>query len=168
MRFIALGWTIEGAVTLEGEFFLFEVAKSTRTGAARILSGTVGACNGGSVVFLRASFPWEVAYESFNGTLPEIRAINFTIVDASIQGTVSGISCLARSSTTNPLRASLSLVLEAGQLKPNSLTMEPVESIPLTGTFCTGSSGRVEGTSSIYEPNTEQISRMLIILRTLI
>lgn len=104
-------------VTLEGSFHGSTFAKAaesligylTRAIAAHPCStGDVFILNGAEVLpgGTRApnSLPWHMRYENFTGSLPRPTGVRVSIIGASIQATLFGLSCLYRSTTANPVR----------------------------------------------------------------
>ncbi|HMJ02233.1 MAG TPA: hypothetical protein VK506_04785 [Conexibacter sp.] len=67
-------------------------------------AGSIGGCRT-LLSVLAESLPWHMTYESFTGTLPAIGSVAFLLIGASfVTGTGGGFTCLARSTSTEPIR----------------------------------------------------------------
>lgn len=91
-------------VTVEGSFETHTFAKRAGTRIARITEAAIGTCTRNSATVLRETLPWEVTYNSFGGTLPNIESIKFNILGSSIQTNLEGIACLMTLSSAQPGR----------------------------------------------------------------
>jgi hypothetical protein len=108
---------------------------------------SAGNCTGATATVLTATLPWHITYRSFQGTLPNITGVTINVINASLQIQPSGsLTCLLRSTTTNPIGGTVNL--SAG--RATSLTADRTFGIPLTGSggFCAfGGEGHFEGTT---------------------
>lgn len=144
------GTTVRCAATLEGEFDTLAVAKTAGTNIGYVTRASLGACTGGSATVLTGTLPWELNYEAFTGTLPNIASIRQALLRAAFQVRNEIATCLARSEASHPLYVISSTTREArGLLEMPSLRMEEGQSLPLGGGFlCEFATGRIAGTST--------------------
>jgi hypothetical protein len=97
------GISITCPVTLEGSFRERTFTKVRDSSDARITRSTVGTCREGNATILAETQPWEVTYQSFTGTLPNITGVRYALLNAAFQVEPGlGIVCLARTSTEYP------------------------------------------------------------------
>ena len=106
------GGTAPGCpVTLEGSLHSATIAKVIEALVGFISRATVNSngCGAGSATLLQESLPWHVRYKGFAGALPNITSINTAIIGWSwrYQEGGFGITCLARSTATEPLLLTL-------------------------------------------------------------
>jgi len=96
--------TVECAVTVEGSFHSRTIQKNLGHLAGLITRAIVGTCPRGSATVLQESLPWHVRYNSFEGTLPNIRQINATISGLAfrMREPTFGLTCLAVSEEEEP------------------------------------------------------------------
>ncbi len=91
--------TIRCQVTLEGSFHARSIAKVERTLIGGITRADVKeeSCTGGTAR-ANSPFPWHVTYESFEGTLPTITAVNLLLQRFlfTISATIIGIRVTCR------------------------------------------------------------------------
>jgi hypothetical protein len=135
-------------VTLEGSFLERTSTKVRDALAARITSANVGTCQEGSATILSASLPWEVTYQSFTGTLPNITGVRYALLGAAFQVEPGlGIVCLARTTTEAPA---------AGDARRDangrivSLIPDSALTIPITGNAECPRSGIFAGTGEVF------------------
>lgn len=125
------GVTITCPVTLEGSFLERTSTKVRDELSARITRSTVGACREGRATILAETQPWNVTYQSFTGTLPNITGVRYALINAAFQVEPGlGIVCLARTSRESPGAGEARR--EAGGAI-TSLTTDSSLSIPITG-----------------------------------
>ena len=123
-------------VTLEGSFSSATMNKTREAVVGSITNAAVNnaGCTEGQATILTETLPWQVRFESFTGTLPNITGVRHYLIGAAFQVEPGlGIRCLARSSERFP--AAGNATREAGG---NITTLEPDSSlaIPVTGTAC--------------------------------
>jgi len=96
--------TTNCAVTLEGTLHSGSIRKVAGTLMGYITRAAVTTtCLSGSATILSETLPWHVQYESFTGTLPNILTIRTRVIGSSFRvREPNGITCLARSTTTEP------------------------------------------------------------------
>ncbi len=98
--------TVRCPVTLEGSFdpSVFEKVAGGPIGA--VARAASGACASGGMTVLSETLPWEVQYSSFAGMLPNITELTTSVIGAAfiIREPSFGITCLARSTSANPMR----------------------------------------------------------------
>lgn len=142
------GVSITCPVTLEGRFEARTFQKIRDALSARITRSTVGTCTEGNATILAETQPWEVTYQSFSGTLPNITGVRYALINAAFQVEPGlGIVCLARTSTTWPA---------AGEARRDangritSLTTDSSLPIPTTGNFECPSFGIFFGTGEVF------------------
>ena len=142
------GVSITCPVTLEGSFLERTSTKVRNALAARITRATLGACQEGSATILTASLPWEVTYQSFTGTLPNMTGVRYALIGAAFQVEPGlGVVCLARMTTESPGAGDARR--EAGG-KITSLTTDSSLAIPTTGNFECPRSGIFSGSGEVF------------------
>jgi hypothetical protein len=142
------GVSITCPVTLEGSFAARTFAKTRNSPDARITRATVGTCQEGSATILAETEPWEVTYQSFTGTLPNITGVRYSLINAAFQVEPGlGIVCLARTSTEFP--AAGDARREAGG-RITSLSTDSTLAIPTTGNFECPRFGIFNGSGEVY------------------
>jgi len=142
MNFAGGFGTVECEVVLEGTLHNASMTKTPNTLMGYITAGNVSRCRRGGATILRETLPWHVQYESFSGTLPNITAINTRVIGASwrIREPTFGVTCLARSTTTEPSTGGY------------TLTNGVITSTTVGGTIRCGSfTGTLSGSSSRTE-----------------
>jgi hypothetical protein len=107
LRLEAAEAAISCFVTFEGSFERSSYAKVAGTRIGRVTEAIVanGGCESGHMTILRETLPWEVAYNSFTGTLPVITSLRLNIYRASITAEAGAFSCLFRNEVNRPFRA---------------------------------------------------------------
>jgi hypothetical protein len=102
--------TVRCPVTVEGSFHSRTLAKVAGSLFGYITRATSGTCSQGGMTVLRETLPWHVQYTSFSGTLPNITAVNLSVVGAafSIREPVFGITCLGRTAAERPMTLGVS------------------------------------------------------------
>lgn len=142
------GVSITCPVTLEGSFLERTATKVRNALAARITAATVGTCQEGGGTILAMSLPWEVTYQSFTGTLPNITGVRYALIGAGFQIEPGlGIRCLARTSSESPA---------AGEARRDangritSLIADSSLAIPTTGNFECPRSGILAGSGEVF------------------
>lgn len=100
----SFGAEIQCNMTLEGAFAAREVVKATGSEQGTVTRASIASCSVGTITVLTATLPWEVEYQSFAGSLPNITAITFNIIGASFRFRTAGeaITCLMRSNNERP------------------------------------------------------------------
>jgi len=151
-------------VTLEGSLHTASIAKVARALLGYVTRASVSSCNSeASVTVLSESLPWHVQYASFAGTLPNISSVRLRLVGASLRGSFSGGSCLARTEENRPAIFNVNRN-EAGVI--TSVSWEERTTIPVTGGgFCSPVSGlglQATSTSVTGLGNTRAITLTLI------
>jgi hypothetical protein len=135
-------------VTLEGSFLERTSAKVRNTLSARITRASLGTCQEGSATILSASLPWEVTYQSFTGTLPNMTGVRYSLIRAAFQVEPGlGVLCLARMTTESPGAGDARR--EAGG-KITSLTPDSSLTIPTTGNFECPRFGIFTGSGEVF------------------
>jgi hypothetical protein len=125
------GVSITCPVTLEGSFLERTATKVRDQLAARITSSNVGTCTEGTATILTETQPWDVTYQSFTGTLPNITGVRYALLNAAFQVEPGlGIVCLARTSREWPA-AGEARREASGRI--TSLTTDSSLPIPTTG-----------------------------------
>jgi hypothetical protein len=125
------GVSITCPVTLEGSFHERTAAKVRDALAARIINSTVGTCREGAATILAATQPWNVAYQSFTGTLPNITGVRYSLLNAAFQVEPGfGIVCLARTTAEYPAAGD---ARRDANGRITSLTPDSALAIPTTG-----------------------------------
>jgi hypothetical protein len=142
------GVAITCPVTLEGSFNENTFTKVRDTRAARITRSTVGTCTEGRATILAETQPWEVTYQSFNGTLPTITSVRYALVNAAFQVEPGfGIVCLAR---TSPEAPGMGDARRDANGRITSLTTDSTYAIPITGNVECPRFGIFTGTGEVF------------------
>lgn len=97
--------TVECEVILNGTGHSNTIVKSANALVGFITAANITRCARGGMTILRETLPWHRQYESFVNPLPNITAIRTRVIGFAMRWTepVFGVSCLMRSSTTEPL-----------------------------------------------------------------
>jgi hypothetical protein len=142
------GVSITCPVTLEGSFLERTSTKVRDVLGARITAAAVGTCQEGNGTILTASLPWEVTYQSFTGTLPNITGVRYALLGAAFQIEPGiGIRCLARTSSTSPAAGE---ARRDGSGRITSLIADSSLTIPTSGNFECPRAGRFSGSGEVY------------------
>lgn len=125
------GISITCPVTLEGSFLERTATKVAGVLRARITRSTVGTCREGRATILGETLPWNVTYQSFTGTLPNISGVRYALLNAAFQVEPGlGIRCLARTSSEFPAAGDAARDANG---RITSLTPDSSLAIPTTG-----------------------------------
>jgi len=100
----AAGVRIVCPVTLSGSFSARSIVKRAGERIGAVTAAAVGSCTEGAATALTETLPWEVTYNSFEGTLPSITGVRLNLVRSSFQASNGGITCLARTEVSRPAR----------------------------------------------------------------
>jgi len=142
--------TVKCPVTLEQSFHSVTISKVVGALIGYVTGATVGTCTQGSATVLTATLPWHIQYGGFLGSLPRFTGVKELLIGASFQirEPVFGVTCLARSTTTNPsVGIAEEITWEAGGNGIiRTLKAENGASIP-----CGSFSGRFEGVARVTE-----------------
>lgn len=98
------GRRIACPITLEGSFTARTFAKRARTSIGLVNRATRGTCSEGTGSILTETLPWDVEYNSYGGTLPNIERVTLLLIRASFRAS-NGIACLAGTEANEPARA---------------------------------------------------------------
>jgi hypothetical protein len=135
-------------LTLEGTLHSRTMVKTIGSLMGYITRAILGPCATGAATILTETLPWHDRYSGFNGILPEITSLIVHVIGVSWRiREPGGITCLARSTATNPAvgtfhRNTVSHVLTEAGLSGRISTDCGAE-----GTF-TSDSGRVSVSNS--------------------
>lgn len=96
--------TVRCNLTLEGSMHAATLTKTAGALVGFVRRASVGPCAQGSATLLQEALPWHVQWQSYTGTLPRIATITTGAVGAAwnIREPVFGVTCLFRSTTTEP------------------------------------------------------------------
>ena len=150
LRFSAAegGVSITCPVTLEGSFLERTATKVRGALRARITRSTVGTCREGNATILAETQPWDVTYQSFTGTLPNITSVRYSLLNAAFQVEPGlGIVCLARTTREFPAAGDASRDANGRII---SLTADSSLQIPTTGNFECPEAGIFTGTGEVF------------------
>lgn len=149
LHFAAGGNTVTCRVTLEGSFTRRTTVKRDNEVIGKVTRAALTTpCTGGSATVLTATLPWEVQYDSFTGTLPNIESVILDLNRASFQIQIQGIEpCLAVTETNEPGRG-IGAVNASGEL--TTLRADPNARIGTRGGFLCSFAGKgsFEGTAN--------------------
>lgn len=132
-------------VTLEGTWSTHTVAKVPGTRVGHVLEARVGSCIRGSATVLSGFLPWEVTYQSFSGTLPNITTVTLNIVGAFFRVNIEGVECLASTEIRHPARG-IASVNANGEIR--TFTAERNAGIETIGGFFCSISGAAHFSNS--------------------
>lgn len=105
IEFNGLAGNATCSLTLEGSFHARTIAKTSSALIGYINRARLGACSSGAATVLSATLPWHTRYASFTGTLPNITRLATTVIGAAWAiREFGGITCLLRSTSSNPMR----------------------------------------------------------------
>ncbi|HEX7292004.1 MAG TPA: hypothetical protein VF250_12835 [Conexibacter sp.] len=142
------GVAITCPVTLEGSFHERTFNKVRDRLDSRISAARVGACQEGNGTILAVSLPWEVTYQSFTGTLPDITGVRYALIGAAFQIEPGlGIRCLATTSVEHPAAGDARRD-SRGQI--TSLITDSSLAIPTIGNPECPSAGIFTGSGEVY------------------
>ncbi|MGN6189507.1 MAG: hypothetical protein ACTHOE_11445 [Conexibacter sp.] len=142
------GVSITCPVTLEGSFSTRTFNKVREAVSARITRSTVGICREGSATILAETVPWEVTYQSFSGTLPNITSVRYALLGAAFQVEPGlGIVCLARTSSTFPAAGNAARDANG---RITSLSADSSLPVPVTGNAECPRFGIFTGTGEVF------------------
>jgi len=141
------GISITCPVTLEGSFSERTATKVQDALRARITRSTVGTCIEGRATILAETQPWDVTYQSFTGTLPNISGVRYELLNAAFQVEASGITCLARTSTQFPAAGDAARDANG---RITSLTPDSSLAIPTTGSIACPRFGIFTGSGEVF------------------
>ncbi|MFL5909756.1 MAG: hypothetical protein ACJ768_04200 [Gaiellaceae bacterium] len=115
--------SIRCPLTLEGTFVSRTVAKRVGAVIGRVIRADVrgglaaGECTNGSVRANTETLPWDIAYDSFAGTLPNITSVRLSLVGASFEADSLDFlipKCRSTMTITEPGGGSVSVIREVG------------------------------------------------------
>ncbi|HEU4701567.1 MAG TPA: hypothetical protein VFS37_03720 [Conexibacter sp.] len=142
------GVSITCPVTLEGSFLERTATKTAGAVRARITRSTVGTCREGNATILAETQPWNVTYQSFTGTLPNISGVRYELVNAAFQVEPGlGIRCLARTSSEFPAAGDAARDANG---RITSLTADSSLAIPTSGNVECPRFGIFTGTGEVF------------------
>lgn len=144
------GHDIRCPVAVEGEFSTSTFAKSFGTAVGRITAASLGICGRGRATILRETLPWEVTYDHFGGTLPNIDEVILNVIGFAARGSSEGIECLLRTTFTQPAR----FIAEISSGRIIGFRPEPNASIPLSGGFLCSFAGEARLSGEAGTVNT--------------
>lgn len=150
LRFSAAegGVSITCPVTLEGAFHESTATKVRDESRARITRSTVGGCREGNATILAETQPWDVTYQSFSGTLPNINGVRYALINAAFQVEPGlGIVCLARTSREFPAAGDAARDANGRII---SLSADSSLAIPTTGNVECPRYGIFTGTGEVF------------------
>ena len=98
-------------VTLEGSLHSRTFSKVVEALIGYVTTALLNsaACTGGHARIQAETLPWHIRYESFEGRLPNITAINLRIVGAGFAVESNGVLCLYKSSAAEPIKATIQM-----------------------------------------------------------
>lgn len=144
-----LGASTRCPVTLEGSLHTRSFAKGNYNLIGSITAARVGDrvdCVGGEATVLRETLPWNVRYQSFEGTLPEIRRIRTLVAGASFRVRVGGgPECLFTSRETTTEHIAGVFIREVGTRELSAVEVRG----EIRANNCLMITGRLTGTSNV-------------------
>ena len=129
MSFTMSGTTLRCQVYMEGSFASRTLAKvvGSHVGSVEIAFATEGICTGGSATVKEETLPWNVEYNSFTGTLPNITGLKLEVIGTGFKTEVSGLRCEFLTSTREPLM--MRITVSSGAMRE----LEPLRESTIRG-----------------------------------
>ena len=149
-------------LTLEGSFHYRTFLKVRESLIGFITRTTFNNCiNGGSATVLTTNLPWHIRYQGFQGTLPNISGIRIRLLlfEFQFKDRIFGITCLARTTTTEPMEEVAELSAGNERRLIRSLVADPSLRIR-----CGSLNFQVEGVARVTElpgGNTNLLVRLI-------
>jgi hypothetical protein len=100
------GFTVVCPLTLEGSLHARTFVKGNYNLIGHITRAVVGTptqCTGGEATVLTESLPWNVRYESFTGTLPNITSLRVLVANASFRVHLNAVNATCLFTTRETL-----------------------------------------------------------------
>lgn len=143
--------TIRCAVTLEARFRAETITPTPGAVVGTVTRASTSGCSGGTVSFLTGTLPWNLEFQSFTGTLPEITGVELEVIGAAVQATAGGVTCLFQSTGGSPLKALATI--RSGAVEVTGLRADETAPIPIFsgGFLCGVGGGRVAGTATVTD-----------------
>ncbi len=133
--------TIRCKVTFSGEFVSRTIAKNAGTHIGNITSASFAECTS-TMVFLEETLPWRIFYNSYDGTLPDIRSVTVDMSGISFRwGSIS--TCLYPVAEESPISFLLVRRLDTSQIL--LVTQDSIRRIPSISFLCGGDAIRLGG-----------------------
>jgi hypothetical protein len=112
-------------LTLEGSFHLRTIVKSAGSLIGYVTRATVGVCeSGAAATVLQSTLPWHIQYSSFIGVLARITSIRANVIDAGMRVREAFVTCLFRSTTTEPLVWTFNRLMPINEIASANFTGE--------------------------------------------
>jgi len=127
------GVNIQCKVTLLGHFNENTIIKATGIDQGSINHGELRECEGGSATIRAETFPWNLRYRSFTGSLPNITSISTGLLNARFRSEAGGLTCETRTEANHPGIGITEKELETGE--PENIIADRNGRIPLRGSF---------------------------------
>lgn len=108
--FSAISKEVACPVTLEGSFHEKTITKTfgSQIGYITRTNTNLFNCTGGDFILLEETLPWNITYDSFTGTLPQIGFVIMRFVNFAVRvSEFAGLLCLYRTSAGEPIKARL-------------------------------------------------------------
>jgi hypothetical protein len=149
LRLSGGGHTIfQCAVTMEGTVHQRTYSKVEFRLIGYVTRSSVGACTGGTATVLTERLPWHLQYESFEGVLPNITALNLLVVGIAVRlREGGGLECLFGTTATNPMRV-IGIVTGGSGGEINTVRADETTAIPLGGEFLCALAGNASFTGA--------------------
>jgi len=158
------GLNLQCKVTLLGRFRENTITKTGGNNQGTINHGEVSECEGGSATIKQETFPWNLRYRSFTGTLPRITSISAGLIGARFHFESAGLGCESTTEANHP-----GIGIAEGGLEstgePENITADRNGRIPLRGNFLCefAGEGNFGGTGLIRNlPRTAKLNIQLI------
>jgi len=137
------GINIQCKLTLLGRFSSNTIIKATGLNQGTINHGELKECEGGSGTIKAETFPWNLRYRSFSGSLPNIRSISTGLIGARFHTESGGTTCDTTTETNHPALGIVEGGLETTG-EPENIIADRNGRIPLRGSFFCGFAGEGE------------------------
>jgi hypothetical protein len=127
------------ALTLESTVHSRTMVKFIGSLVGYITSAILGRCTSGTATVLRETLPWHIRYSGFGGMLPIITSLYAHVTNFAIRvRELFGVTCLLRSTTTEPVIETLHRATATGAISEATLggtIASGEECFHTTGTF---------------------------------
>jgi len=137
------GLNIQCKLTLLGRFHENTIIKATALNQGSINHGELNACEGGSATIKQETFPWNLRYRSFAGSLPRVTNISIGLIGFRFRTEFGGTTCESTTEVNHPL-----IFISEGGLEttgePENVIADRNGRIPLRGSFLCGFAGEGE------------------------
>jgi len=128
------GINVQCRLSLLGSFRESTITKTTGNNQGTINHGALTECEGGSATIKQETFPWNLRYRSFVGSLPTIQRLSTSILGFRLHIESAETSCEATTEANHPGIGIVEGGLESSS-EPENMIGDRNARIPLRGSF---------------------------------